>query len=78
MSQCPGECASVLRGCGECETGEGAPSGISDSAMVRGLEGQLCAVWAATAGQQGAGLGSDEQPLVLLSYVIIDLPTNKV
>ncbi|XP_077284388.1 epithelial splicing regulatory protein fusilli [Arctopsyche grandis] len=42
------------------------------------MAGWVCAVWAATAGQQGPALGSDEQPLVLITFVIIELPTNKI
>ena len=38
----------------------------------------LCALYVATAGQQGAGLGSDEEEIVLLIYVIIDVDINKV
>lgn len=46
--------------------------------MGRQLEGHACCVWAATAGVQGPHMGSDEQPLVLLSYILIELHSNKV
>lgn len=38
----------------------------------------LCAFYVATAGLQGASLGSDEEEIVLLIYVIIDVTQNKV
>lgn len=38
----------------------------------------MCAFYVATAGLQGASLGSDEEEIVLLIYVIIDLTQNKV
>lgn len=38
----------------------------------------LCAFYVATAGLQGASLGSDEEEIVLLIYVIIDMTQNKV
>lgn len=42
------------------------------------MSGYACAAWVATAGQQGPALGSDEQPLVLLTFVIIEVAPNKV
>lgn len=38
----------------------------------------VCAFYVATAGLQGALLGSDEEEIILLIYVIIDLTQNKV
>lgn len=38
----------------------------------------LCVLHIATAGLQGAALGSDEEEIVLLIYVIIDVQHNKV
>ncbi len=38
----------------------------------------LCAFYVATAGLQGASLGSDEEEIVLLIYVIIDMTQNQV
>lgn len=38
----------------------------------------LCVLYVATAGQQGARLGSDEEEIVLLIYVLIDVAANKV
>lgn len=38
----------------------------------------LCVLYVATAGQQGNALGSDEEEIVLLIYVIIDMSANKV
>ncbi|XKL59479.1 hypothetical protein PGB90_000495 [Kerria lacca] len=38
----------------------------------------LCAFYVATAGLQGASLGSDEEEIVLLIYVIIDMTQNKI
>ncbi|XP_034242512.1 RNA-binding protein fusilli isoform X2 [Thrips palmi] len=38
----------------------------------------LCVLYLATAGQQGARLGSDEEEVVLLIYVVIDVAANKV
>lgn len=38
----------------------------------------LCVLYVATAGLQGNALGSDEEEIVLLIYVIIDMTVNKV
>lgn len=38
----------------------------------------ICIVYVATAGLQGHLMGSDEQEIVLLIYVIIDVKQNKV
>jgi epithelial splicing regulatory protein 1/2 len=38
----------------------------------------LCVLYVATAGQQGPGLGADEEEIVLLAYIIIDMGQNKV
>lgn len=38
----------------------------------------ICVVYVATAGVQGNLLGSDEQEIVLLIYIIIDVVQNKV
>lgn len=38
----------------------------------------LCVLYVATAGQQGPGLGADEEEIVLLVYVVIDMGQNKV
>lgn len=38
----------------------------------------ICIVYVATAGLQGHLMGSDEQEIVLLIYVIIDVMQNKV
>lgn len=38
----------------------------------------LCALYVATAGHQGNLLGSDEQEIVLLIYIVIDMTTNTV
>ncbi|KAK3927779.1 Epithelial splicing regulatory protein 1 [Frankliniella fusca] len=38
----------------------------------------LCVLYVATAGQQGARLGSDEEEIVLLIYIVIDVAANKV
>ncbi|XP_063218038.1 RNA-binding protein fusilli isoform X9 [Bacillus rossius redtenbacheri] len=37
----------------------------------------LCVLYLATAGQQGAGLGADEEEVVLLVYVVIEMGQNK-
>ncbi|CAH0390740.1 unnamed protein product [Bemisia tabaci] len=38
----------------------------------------LCVLYVATAGLQGNALGSDEQEVVLLVYVIVEVSANKV
>ena len=38
----------------------------------------ICILYVATAGLQGALMGSDEQEIVLLIYVIVDVIQNKV
>ncbi|XP_021916116.1 RNA-binding protein fusilli isoform X3 [Zootermopsis nevadensis] len=38
----------------------------------------LCVLYVATAGQQGPGLGADEEEIVLLVYILIDMGQNKV
>lgn len=38
----------------------------------------ICIVYVATAGLQGHLMGSDEQEIVLLIYIIIDVIQNKV
>jgi len=38
----------------------------------------LCVLYVATAGQQGPGLGADEEEIVLLVYIVIDMAQNKV
>nr|CAD7444177.1 unnamed protein product [Timema bartmani] len=37
----------------------------------------LCVLYVSTAGQQGPGLGTDEEEIVLLVYVVIDMGQNK-
>lgn len=39
---------------------------------------QICILYVATAGLQGPLMGSDEQEIVLLIYVIVDVIQNKV
>lgn len=51
---------------------------VEGGMIGREMAGHACAVWVATAGQQGLALGSDEQPLVLLAFVVIDVSANKV
>ncbi|KDR24240.1 RNA-binding protein fusilli [Zootermopsis nevadensis] len=38
----------------------------------------LCVLYVATAGQQGPGLGADEEEIVLLVYILIDMGQNKM
>lgn len=38
----------------------------------------VCVLYVATAGLQGPLMGSDEQEIVLLIYVIVDVLQNKV
>lgn len=38
----------------------------------------ICVLYVATAGLQGPLMGSDEQEIVLLIYVIVDVIQNKV
>lgn len=38
----------------------------------------ICVLYVATAGLQGPQMGSDEQEIVLLIYVIVDVLQNKV
>nr|CAD7430137.1 unnamed protein product [Timema monikensis] len=38
----------------------------------------LCVLYVSTAGQQGPGLGTDEEEIVLLVYVVIDMGQNKI
>ena len=38
----------------------------------------MCVLYVATAGLQGNALGSDEQEVVLLVYVIVEVSANKV
>ncbi|KAJ3636916.1 hypothetical protein MTP99_000417 [Tenebrio molitor] len=38
----------------------------------------VCVLYVATAGLQGSLMGSDEQEIVLLIYVIVDVVQNKV
>lgn len=38
----------------------------------------VCVMYVATAGLQGSLMGSDEQEIVLLIYVIVDVVQNKV
>lgn len=45
---------------------------------MRAATPYLCALYVATAGHQGNLLGSDEQEIVLLIYVVIDMTTNAV
>jgi len=47
-------------------------------ANMRAATPYLCALYVATAGHQGNLLGSDEQEIVLLIYVVIDMTTNTV
>lgn len=44
--------------------------------MISG--GWVCALHVRTAGLGGAALGSDEEEIVYLAYVVIDVLTNKV
>lgn len=58
-------------------------SGTCDSDSVeagnmRAATPYLCALYVATAGYQGNLLGSDEQEIVLLIYVVVDMTTNTV
>lgn len=39
---------------------------------------QVVALYVATCGQNGAGLGSDEKEIILLVYVIMDANTAQV
>lgn len=50
---------------------------VPPSSKMQGTR-YLCVLYLATAGQQGARLGSDEEEVVLLIYVIIDVAANKV
>lgn len=45
-------------------------------AMISG--GWVCALHVRTAGLAGAALGSDEEEIVYLAYVVIDVLTNQV
>lgn len=45
-------------------------------AMISG--GWVCALHVRTAGLGGAALGSDEEEIVYLAYVVIDVHTNQV
>lgn len=45
---------------------------------MRAATPYLCALYVATAGHQGNLLGSDEQEIVLLIYIVVDMTTNKV
>lgn len=45
-------------------------------AMISG--GWVCALHVRTAGLGGAALGSDEEEIVYLAYVVIDVLTNQV
>lgn len=38
----------------------------------------VCVLYLATAGLQGPAMGSDEEEVVLLIYVLIDVQQNKV
>lgn len=38
----------------------------------------VCVLYVATAGLQGSLMGSDEQEIVLLIYVVVDVVSNKV
>lgn len=42
------------------------------------VPGHIVALYVATGGQNGPGLGSDEKEVVLLVYVIIDVATESV
>lgn len=42
------------------------------------VPGHVVALYLATGGQNGPGLGSDEKEVVLLVYVIIDVATGSV
>lgn len=44
--------------------------------MING--GWVCALHVRTAGLSGANLGTDEEEVVYLAYVIIDVQTNQV
>jgi len=50
----------------------------SNISNMRAATPYLCALYVATAGHQGNLLGSDEQEIVLLIYVVIDMTTNTV
>lgn len=45
-------------------------------AMISG--GWVCALHVRTAGLGGAALGSDEEEIVYLAYIVIDVLTNQV
>lgn len=53
-------------------------SNIVTKANMRAATPYLCALYVATAGHQGNLLGSDEQEIVLLIYVVVDMTTNTV
>lgn len=53
-------------------------SDIVTKANMRVATPYLCALYVATAGHQGNLLGSDEQEIVLLIYVVVDMTTNTV
>ncbi|CAG4938904.1 unnamed protein product [Colias eurytheme] len=44
--------------------------------MING--GWVCALHVRTAGLGGAALGSDEEEIVYLAYIVIDVQTNQV
>jgi epithelial splicing regulatory protein 1/2 len=51
---------------------------LSNKATIMMEAPYLCVLYVATAGQQGSGLGADEEEIVLLAYIIIDMGQNKV
>lgn len=53
-------------------------SNIVTNTNMRAATPYLCALYVATAGHQGNLLGSDEQEIVLLIYVVVDMTTNTV
>lgn len=50
----------------------------NNSTNMRAATPYLCALYVATAGHQGNLLGSDEQEIVLLIYVVVDMTSNTV
>lgn len=49
---------------------------LGRSAML--VPQHVCVLYLATAGLQGPAMGSDEEEVVLLIYVLIDVQQNKV
>jgi len=75
---------AVCRGAASCAapTGNGTMTGTRTPGSGGGgggsLSGPLVALYVATAGLQGNALGSDEEEITLLVYILIDELQNKV